>query len=130
MISVIASDGKGGTTQAFTLTVKAPVVNTAPVAKADSVTLDEDTTVKINVLANDSDAEGDMLTATLVTGPQHGTLVKNADGSFSYTPTRDWYGTSGRVQRNQRTPAVAYQSGLVDLGHVQQRNDKRGGFLH
>jgi VCBS repeat-containing protein len=94
LISVVASDGKGGsTTQAFTLTVKAPVANTAPVAKADSVTLDEDTTVKINVLANDTDAEGDTLTATIVTGPAHGKLVKNADGSFSYTPDKDWYGT-------------------------------------
>ena len=69
------------------------VVHVSDDAKADSVTLDEDTTVKINVLSNDTDAQGDTLTATLVTGPQHGTLVKNADGSFSYTPHKDWYGT-------------------------------------
>ena len=69
------------------------VVHVSAVAKADSVTLDEDTTVKINVLANDTDAQGDTLTATLVTGPQHGTLIKNADGSFNYTPHKDWYGT-------------------------------------
>jgi VCBS repeat-containing protein len=92
--SVTAADGKGGTTtQAFTLTVNAPVVNSAPVALADSASTNEDTSVIINVLANDQDANGDALSATVVTGPQHGTLVKNADGSFSYTPTKDWYGT-------------------------------------
>ena len=95
--NVLASDGKGASTvQAFTLTVKTatPVpVNTAPVAKADSFALDEDTTARINVLANDTDAEGNPLTATVVTGPLHGTLVKNADGSFNYTPHKDWYGT-------------------------------------
>jgi VCBS repeat-containing protein len=86
--------GKGGTTvQAFTLTVNAPVVNSAPVALADSASTNEDTTVIINVLANDQDANGDALSATVVTGPQHGTLVKNANGNFSYTPTKDWYGT-------------------------------------
>ncbi len=92
--SVTAADGKGGTTtQAFTLTVNAPVVNTAPVATADSASTNEDTSVIINVLANDQDASGDALSATVVTGPAHGTLVKNANGSFSYTPTKDWYGT-------------------------------------
>ena len=92
--SVTAADGKGGsTTQAFTLTVNAPAVNSAPVAVADSASTNEDTSVIINVLANDQDANGDALSATVVTGPAHGTLVKNADGSFSYTPTKDWYGT-------------------------------------
>jgi VCBS repeat-containing protein len=52
-----------------------------------------DTIARINVLANDTDAEGNPLTTTVVTGPLHGTLVKNADGSFSYTPHKDWYGT-------------------------------------
>ncbi len=73
--------------------MKLPAVNTAPVAVADSTSTNEDTTVIINVLANDQDANGDVLSATVVTGPQHGTLVKNANGSFSYTPTKDWFGT-------------------------------------
>ncbi len=63
-------------------------VNDAPVAGADSVTVAEGATINIpatGVLANDSDVEGDALTATLVSGPANGSLVLNSDGSFSYT---------------------------------------------
>lgn len=45
------------------------------------------------VLGNDSDTEGSLLTAVLVTGPAHGTLTLNADGSFPYSPETDWSGT-------------------------------------
>src|SRR5262249_9788997 len=38
------------------------------------------------VLANDTDGDGDPLTAVLETGPAHGTLDLNTDGSFRYTP--------------------------------------------
>ena len=41
------------------------------------------------VLGNDTDADGDPLTAQLVTGPANGTLALNADGSFTYTPDRE-----------------------------------------
>ena len=44
------------------------------------------------VLDNDSDAEGDGLSAMLVTGPAHGTLTLNADGSFIYTPDANYHG--------------------------------------
>ena len=38
-----------------------------------------------DTLGNDTDAEFDPLTVTLVSGPAHGTLVLNPDGSFTYT---------------------------------------------
>ena len=44
------------------------------------------------VLGNDTDPDGDALTAVLVSGPAHGTLTLNADGSFSYTPDPDYNG--------------------------------------
>ena len=67
-------------------------VNTAPVALPDSAAVDEDGSVRISVLDNDSDAEGDPLTLTLVDGPLHGTLAFNADGSLQYTPAADFAG--------------------------------------
>ena len=45
------------------------------------------------MLANDSDADGDPLSATLVSGPAHGTLTFNGDGSFTYNPDADYSGT-------------------------------------
>src|SRR5207253_3031103 len=44
------------------------------------------------VLGNDSDVDGDSLTAVLVSGPAHGTLTLNANGFFSYTPAADYTG--------------------------------------
>lgn len=45
------------------------------------------------VLINDSDANGSVLTATKVSDPQFGSLVLNANGSFTYTPLVGFFGT-------------------------------------
>ncbi len=46
----------------------------------------------VGVLGNDSDPDGQALTAAVVTGPAHGSLTFNADGTFSYTPAADYFG--------------------------------------
>jgi hypothetical protein len=43
------------------------------------------------VLANDSDPDGDVMTARLVSGPANGTLTLNSDGSFEYTSSPDFF---------------------------------------
>jgi len=70
--------------------------NAAPVAEDDAYSMDEDTILTINapgVLGNDTDADGDTLTTDLVAGPAVGALVLNANGSFTYTPPADYFGT-------------------------------------
>jgi VCBS repeat-containing protein len=42
---------------------------------------------------NDSDVDGDSMTVVLVTGPAHGTVTLDADGSFEYTPNDNFHGT-------------------------------------
>ena len=64
-------------------------------AANDAYTTDEDTPRTVaapGVLGNDSDVDGVSLTAVLVTGPAHGTLTLNADGSFTYTPAANYNG--------------------------------------
>jgi len=82
-----------GTDDGNTVTVSIGItpVNDAPVANADSYgPIDEGSTLNVNaatgVLANDSDAEMDSLSAVLVSGPSHAaSFTLNADGSFDYT---------------------------------------------
>lgn len=73
---------------------KCQPLNNGPVANDDSVTTTEQAEVVINVLANDSDPDGDELTVTSIdSGPANGTAVINADGSISYTPNAGFIGT-------------------------------------
>ncbi|MBC1238437.1 DUF4347 domain-containing protein [Nostoc sp. 2RC] len=44
------------------------------------------------VLTNDSDIENTPLKATLVSGPNNGSLIFNSDGSFTYTPNAGFQG--------------------------------------
>lgn len=79
-----------------TVSLTIVAVNDPPVATADSYVTSEDVSLTIptnGVLANDSDIEGDSLTAILVSGPAHGTVVLNSDGSFTYTPAANYNGT-------------------------------------
>ena len=77
-------------------------VNDAPVAVNDSYSTNEDTPLTVNapgVLGNDTDVDGDSLTAVLVTGPTHGTLTLNSNGSFTYTPTANYNGPDSFTYR-------------------------------
>jgi VCBS repeat-containing protein len=72
------------------------VTNRAPTANPDAYSTAEDTPLTVaapGVLANDSDPEHDPLSAVLVSGPSHGTLTLNPDGSFTYTPATNHTGS-------------------------------------
>jgi VCBS repeat-containing protein len=93
-----ANDGSASSSEA-TVTINVNNVNTIPVAGNDTFTVDEDTTLTADaaggVMANDSDADGDLLTASVISGPTHGVLTLNADGSFNYTPEENFNGIDG-----------------------------------
>src|SRR6185295_7108733 len=78
-----------------TVSITITGVNDPPVAVNDSYTTPEDTTLTIatpGVLINDSDVDGDTLSAVLVSQPTHGTLTLNTNGSFSYVPAANYNG--------------------------------------
>jgi PKD repeat protein len=69
--------------------------NDLPVGLGDSYKTDEDTELVVpapGVLGNDSDADGDNLTAGSFAQPAGGSAMGEADGSFTYTPNADFCG--------------------------------------
>ena len=74
------SDGNGGTDRRPS-TSRSPPVNDNPNAVNDSLTTDEDTAGQLNVLANDTDVDGDSLTVTTLNPTAaHGTVSCTAAG--------------------------------------------------
>jgi hypothetical protein len=70
--------------------------NSAPVASADATEVVEDEPKRLTVLENDSDADGDALSAIKVTDPSHGSLVATSSG-FIYTPALNYNGTDSFI---------------------------------
>ncbi len=90
--------------------------NSAPEAVADEYTFDEDPSLlegivptPNGVLRNDTDADDDVLSAILVSGPSHGSVQLNADGSFFYAPDANFFGVDSfrYVARDFRDSAPA-----------------------
>lgn len=88
-VTVTASDGNGGT---VSTQFSWSITNPAPVAANDTASTDEDTPVTIDVLANDTDPDGDALTV-ISASATNGTVIRNADGTITYTPAADYFGT-------------------------------------
>jgi uncharacterized repeat protein (TIGR01451 family) len=85
-----------------TISITVVAINDPPVAANDGYSVNEDAALIIaasGVLGNDGDVDGGALTAALVSGPSHGALVLNADGSFSYSPTADYFGPDSFTYR-------------------------------
>ncbi len=77
-------------------------INYVPFADDDSYETNKNSVLIVaapGVLEGDSDANGDTLTAVLVTAPTHGDMTFNADGSFTYTPDADYVGPDAFTYR-------------------------------
>ena len=86
-----------GTQESNVATVQISVlsVNDAPQVNDWAYVIDEDTQLNVGsggLLTGATDIEDDPLSATIVDGAQHGQVTVNPDGSFHYTPHRDFFG--------------------------------------
>jgi VCBS repeat-containing protein len=79
------------------------------------------------VLANDTDAEADLLTALEFRGPSHGSLTLNPDGSFVYTPDPDFRGMDGFLY--QASDGTSLSSLAAVTIHVTDPNSAPQGQL-
>lgn len=68
-------------------------VNSPPAAGDDIAVTGTDSAVTIDILANDSDPDGDPLTALVPEQPAHGTLSATGDGQLVYRPDPGFAGT-------------------------------------
>ena len=120
----------GDGTHTITITAEEPhdgldfgivLAGATPVAVDDTYAVDEDMPLVATtegVLANDTDADGDPLTATLLVGPSHGQLTFNPNGLFAYAPEPNYHGpdsftylaNDGVVDSNVATVTITVRS--------------------
>jgi hypothetical protein len=111
------------TSSAVAQSVGAPA-DSGPIGMGESYNTNEDTPLTTDpgggVLANDSDPDGDPITAVLVSPPQHSSNFSlNQNGSFSYQPTANYDGADAftyRVSANGKTSGVLTAS--ITVGPV------------
>ena len=115
-----ASNPETLTSAATAAVTAAPVTDPDPepeevtvLAVDDAAETAEDTPVTIDVLANDSDPDGDTLTVVEVSAPTHGTAVVADTGAVVYTPEPDFHGT------DRFTYVVGDGSGLTARAAVE-----------
>lgn len=86
--SYVVVDGNGGVDTAL-VTITISNVNHLPVAQDDVATVTSNSSVNIVVLANDTDQDGNTLTAAIHVNPMHGTATVNANNTITYTHNGD-----------------------------------------
>ncbi|MFE4258382.1 FG-GAP-like repeat-containing protein [Streptomyces sp. NPDC056883] len=124
---VATANSNGSATFVKDASVLLNATNRTPTAANDSYNhVGADTPLVVGapgVLGNDTDPDGNTLTASLVTGPAHGTLTLNADGSFTYQPESAYVGsdsftykaTDGTVDSNIATVTLNVSAGCNGL---------------
>ncbi|MGI2111828.1 Ig-like domain-containing protein, partial [Shewanella frigidimarina] len=124
------SDGKGGTgSSKLSVTV---VANRAPIAVDDMASTDDKTTLILDVLSNDTDADNQTLSVIAVSAQQGSVMIEN--NKIRYTPITGFEGVDtvsytisdgegGEATANVMVTVKAYQAQVVE-------NESSGGSMH
>jgi gliding motility-associated-like protein/uncharacterized repeat protein (TIGR01451 family) len=92
----VACDGNGGCVEANVFIEVIPV-NDAPIANDDTYAGEEDDAVSGDLSLNDSDVDDTEWTFDVISDPSNGTVTINSDGTFTYTPDTDFFGTDSFI---------------------------------
>ena len=90
-VTATATDAAGNTSE-FSTCVAPVAGNQPPNAEHDTASTDEDVPITINVLANDTDPDGDAVAPLGVTQGTNGSVVINVDGTVTYSPNPNFNG--------------------------------------
>ncbi|MFN6478681.1 beta strand repeat-containing protein [Nostoc sp. DedQUE07] len=97
-VSFVVNDGTANSAT-VTRSINITAVNDAPVAVNDKITTNKNTPVIISatsLLSNDTDVDiSEVLSITGFTQPSQGSLVNNNNGTYTYTPGQNYYGSDG-----------------------------------
>ncbi|MDB5589087.1 MAG: hypothetical protein JWP26_4057, partial [Devosia sp.] len=124
--TVSVADSSTGTgpysaVQSFQIVVQPPAQQ-PPVATGDAYQINQDSVLTVaapGLLGNDTDANGDSLTAILVTGSAGGALILNANGAFVFTPNAGFSGsTSFTYKANDGNADSNVVTVNIDVGAV------------
>jgi hypothetical protein len=115
--------GKNGRNETCTASVTVnvnAVGNSPPVAQNDEYNTTQNTALTIaapGVLGNDSDPNGDAMTAVQGAGPAHAaSFALNANGSFAYTPASGFNGTDSFTYRARDASGATSNLATVTIG--------------
>jgi len=112
-------NGRGETcTASVTVQVNA-AGNQPPVAQNDEYNTQQNTLLTVaapGVLGNDSDPNGNPITAVLGTNVAHGTLSLNTNGGFSYTPASSYTGSDSFTYRARDSQGATSNLATVTIG--------------
>jgi VCBS repeat-containing protein len=117
-----ANDGQASSNLA-TVSIQVACSNNLPVAVDDNYTTTEGILLDVaapGVLANDSDADDDTLTAVLDTDVAVGNLTLNSDGSFVYNPPANF---SGNVTFTYHVEAAGDSSNIATVTIVVEGDE-------
>jgi VCBS repeat-containing protein len=128
------SDGQGGSDTA-TVNVMVSNVNDAPLAVGEAYNTHANTALVVaapGVLTNDVDIDSNALSAVLVTNVSNGTLTLNPDGSFTYSPTLNFFGldsftyraSDGLVTSNLVTVQITVVNNLIVFSTTRDGNSE------
>lgn len=142
------NDGTGLTDTA-TVSVTVTAVNDNPVANDDSATTEEDVAVTINLVANDTDIDGDSLSIESVGTASNGSVVNNGNGTVTYTPNAGFFGSNSftyvvsdgsatdtatvRVTVTEVTTSeqvIGYAGTAIDVTHVWKTINLPNNFVN
>ena len=118
-LRLTATDGVASASDEMSVLVGAQGPNIAPLAARDVFEVDVDQTLWVEpagVLANDTDANGDALVASVLEPPAHGELNLDADGGFIYVPEPGYAGLDRFLYRASDTVASSDAEAWIGVG--------------